>query len=48
LEALEFIEAHYNSCLCPECLNEFARPPRQPDGKIDMTSLIRIKREKTS
>ena len=48
VDALEFIEANYDSCLCPECLNEFAKPSRRPDGKIDMASLIRVKREKPS
>jgi hypothetical protein len=42
LDALEFIEANYDRCLCPSCLNEFSRPKRGPDGKISLESLIRL------
>lgn len=42
LDALEFIEANYDSCLCPACLIEFSHPKRDPGGKITLERLIRI------
>lgn len=46
LDKLEEIEDLYDSCLCPGCLNEFAVPPRQLDGKYSRNSFIYIKKTK--
>ena len=46
LDKLEEIENLYDSCLCPACLNEFAKPPRPQEGKFTRTSFIYTKKIK--
>jgi hypothetical protein len=39
-DRLEMIEEAYDTCLCPACLNELAKPVYGIDGKITLKSLI--------
>lgn len=46
VDALEFIEASYDSCLCPACLLEFAKTTGLSDGKFGKNAFIKTRKEK--
>jgi hypothetical protein len=46
LDKLEEIEAQYDSCLCPSCLNEFAGGPKPVDGKFNRNQFVYLKKQK--
>jgi len=45
LDKLEEIENLYDSCLCPACMNEFAKQNPQ-DGKLSRNSFIYTKKQR--
>jgi hypothetical protein len=46
LDKLEEIEGLYDSCLCPSCLNEYAKPLKPGDENFSRNSLVISKKLK--